>query len=297
MIDPQELAQTLAERGTGRLDFIDEGNPDRPLTLWTYRSKGFCKTSPIVLVQHGMMRNGSDYRDFWIKAADFFDLLILATEFGKESWPEAACYNNGLVFDASGEVRPAPTWGYAVLPRLWQAVQASGVTERRRAHLFGHSAGSQFVHRLMGTQPHDWLEAAIAANAGWYTLPTMAERFPDGLGGLGLEETALKRLLAFPLTVLAGDQDIETEGPSLPSHAAAKRQGPHRFARAHSYLEAGRAEAKTRGIACNWRLVAVPGIGHDGAAMSSVAASFWFEGRVPEDGGAALLNRVGEGGL
>jgi hypothetical protein len=31
--------------------------------------------------------------------------------------------------------------------------------------------------------------------------------------------------------------------------------------------------------------------------MSSVAASFWFEGRVPEDGGAGLLNRVGEGAL
>ena len=31
----------------------------------------------------------------------------------------------------------------------------------------------------------------------------------------------------------------------------------------------------------NWKLTVVPGIGHDGAAMSVVAASLWFEGRLP----------------
>jgi hypothetical protein len=96
------------------------------------------------------------------------------------------------------------------------------------------------------------------------------------------------RLLAYPLTILAGDQDIETTGPSLPSQPEAIAQGPHRFARAHRYLKAGQAEAARRGTACNWRLVPVAGIGHDGAAMSRVAAALWFENRLitAEEAGA-----------
>jgi hypothetical protein len=91
------------------------------------------------------------------------------------------------------------------------------------------------------------------------------------------------------MTSLAGDQDIETQGEHLPSTPAAMAQGPHRHARAHYYLEAGRAEAKRRGIVCNWTLRSVPGIGHDGRAMSAVCASLWFEGKMPD--AATLLER------
>ena len=73
--------------------------------------------------------------------------------------------------------------------------------------------------------------------------------------------------------ILAGDQDIATDDPTLPSEPAAMRQGPHRFARAHNYFEAGRKEAERRGVPFNWTLQVVPGIGHDGRAMSAVCAS------------------------
>jgi hypothetical protein len=118
----------------------------------------------------------------------------------------------------------------------------------------------------------------IIGNAGWYTQPTLDRRFPEGLGGLGLDEAALRPFLTAELTILAGDADTETEGPSLPSHPAALAQGPHRFARAHAFLAAGRQAAADRGIACFWRLLVASGIGHDGAAMSRVAAGLWFDG-------------------
>jgi hypothetical protein len=37
--------------------------------LHCYRAAGFTPDSPVVLVQHGMLRNGDEYRDFWIPAA------------------------------------------------------------------------------------------------------------------------------------------------------------------------------------------------------------------------------------
>jgi len=266
----------------------------RPLTLHGYRAASFTPDSPVVLVQHGMLRNGDEYRDFWIPSADRHGLLVVATTFGEEAWPEAAQYNNGLVLDGAGTVRPRETWAYAIPLRVFAALRSAGVTRRRQAHLFGHSAGGQFGHRLLSTQPHDALEAVTVGNPGWYSMPTLDARFPAGLGGIGLDEGDLRRLLAFPLTVLAGDMDTETSGPSLPSQPEALAQGPHRFARAHAYVAAGRDAAARLGVPCAWRLVPVAGIGHDGAAMSRVAAALWFEDRLitAEEAGTATAGAL-----
>jgi len=275
------LAHALATPGRAAIPWADAAcDLARPLTLHTYRPASHTPDRPVVLVQHGMLRNGDDYRDFWIPAADRHGLLVVATTFGKAAWPEAEHYNNGLVLDDAGRPRPRDSWAYAIPLRVFAALQAAGVTTRRKAHLFGHSAGGQFGHRLMSTQPHDLLEAAIIGNPGWYTLPTLEQHFPDGLGGIGLGEDDLRRLLRFPMTILAGDQDTETDGPSLPSQPAALAQGPHRFARAHHYVAAGQAAAAARGMDCAWRLVPVAGVGHDGKAMSAVAAALWFEDRL-----------------
>jgi hypothetical protein len=152
-------------------------------------------------------------------------------------------------------------------------------------YLWGHSAGSQFVHRLLATQPHDMFEEVGAANAGWYSVPTLDRAFPEGLGGIGLTRDDLVKLLTYPLIIFAGDRDVETDSDNLPTHAAAMEQGPHRFARAHSYLEYGRAAAATLRVSCNWRIVVVPGVGHEGMRMSAFAAAHWFDGE--RDRGAA----------
>jgi hypothetical protein len=272
------IAERLAAPGRVAIPFTHAGNPDRPLTLEAYRAASHRADSPVVIVQHGMARNGNEYRDFWIPAADRHGLLILAPSFGDAAWPDAECYNNGLVRDASGAVRPRAAWGYAVPPSVFAAAREAGLTTRAAAHLFGHSAGAQFAHRLVATSGAGPFGPVIAGNAGWYTLPDLERPFPEGLGGLDLGEAGLARFLTTPLTILAGDADIETMGPGLPSHAAALVQGPHRFARAHAFLAAGREAASRRDIACAWRLVVAAGIGHDGAAMSRMAAAIWFDG-------------------
>lgn len=275
------LAEALARPGRAAIPWTDPAcDPARPLTLHCYRAEGYTPDRPVVLVQHGMGRNGDEYRDFWIPAADRHGLLIVATTFGKDAWPEAEHYNNGLVLDAAGRPRPRDSWAYAIPLRVFAALREAGIARRARAYLFGHSAGGQFGHRLMSTQSHDALEQVTIGNPGWYSLPRLDVPFPAGLGGIGLTDQDVVRLLAFPMTILAGDRDIETSGPSLPSQPEAIAQGPHRFARAHNYLAVGQAEAAKRGVPCNWRLVPVAGIGHDGRAMSRVAASLWFENRL-----------------
>jgi pimeloyl-ACP methyl ester carboxylesterase len=292
---PDQLGAALSIAGSVSIPWSDAAcDPARALTLHCHRGCRYTPDRPVVLVQHGMMRNGDEYRDFWIPAAERHGLLVVATTFGNGDWPAAEHYNNGLVLDDAGAPRPRDAWAYALPLRVFAALRQAGITRRAKAHLFGHSAGGQFGHRLLSTQPHDLLEAVTVGNPGWYSLPTLDAPFPAGLGGIGLGDTEVERLLAFPLTILAGDRDTETSGPSLPAQLQALAQGPHRFARAHTYLEAGRAEAARRGVACNWRLVPVAGIGHDGAAMSRVAAALWFENRLitAEEAGAAAIGAL-----
>ena len=274
-------AQLAAMQGRASVPFEDADGDGRAVVLECYRPASHAPDRPVVLVQHGMNRNGDEYRDAWIPAADRHGLLIVAPTFPDAAWPGARLYNDGHVLAEDGAVRPRASWSNAIPGRVFALLRQAGVTARNRAFLWGHSAGGQFVHRLLGLHDHGWLEAAGAANAGWYTQPTLDTPYPQGLGGIGLDDAAVARLLAFPLVIFAGDQDTETEAANLPRHAAALAQGPHRFARAHAYLGAGQAEAARRGVPCNWRLVVVPGVGHEGMRMSAVAAEYWFDGQMP----------------
>jgi poly(3-hydroxybutyrate) depolymerase len=275
---PVDLAAALATRGRISIPYRDPLSPERPLVLECYRAENHTREAPVTIVQHGQSRNGREYCDAWIQTADRAGLLIVAITFPKESWPDALVYNNGHVRDAGGAVRPREQWSLAIPGRVFTLLREAGLTNRSSAYLWGHSAGSQFVHRLIATQPHGLFEAAGAANAGWYTLPTLALPYPDGLGGIGLTQDDVGRLLAYPLVIFAGDRDIDSSAENLPRHEAALAQGPHRFARAHFYLARGQEEAAKLGVACNWRLVVVPGVAHEGMRMGEFAARHWFGG-------------------
>lgn len=298
------LAQGLAAHGCAALTYIDRANPDRPVVLNTYRPLGYVPGNPVVLVQHGVMRNGDDYRDFWIPAADKHGLLIVAPTFSDADWPGSHSYNNGRVrehdalidappeasqSDATGPVRPVGDWTYAILARIWADLRTSGVVTRAQAHLFGHSAGGQFVHRLMSSQSHAPFEAVMASNSGWYTLPDLALPFPEGMRIDGLDHGHLVRLLAYPLTLLLGRGDNAIDAPNLPANPEAMRQGPYRHRRGHNYFERGRAAAERLGVPFNWTLIDVDHIGHNGDAMSLVAASLWFDDVLPDSDALACL--------
>ena len=274
---PNELAGALPIGASASIPYTDPFNPDRKLVLECHRPATHKPDKPVVIVQHGMNRNGDEYRDAWVPTADRHGLLIVAITFPSGEWPGPGPYNNGLVHADDGSVRPREAWSYAIPGRVFALLGAAGITTRDKTYLWGHSAGSQFVHRLLATQPHDMFEAVGAANAGVYCEPSLDAAYPFGLGGIGLTQDHVTRLLTYPLVIFAGNRDIETDADNLPKHDAALRQGPHRFARAHYYLDRGRTAAAALGVPCNWRLVVVPEVGHEGMLMSAFAGAYWFD--------------------
>jgi pimeloyl-ACP methyl ester carboxylesterase len=275
---PPDIANALARPGRASIPYADPFNPDRPLALESFRPERHDPEKPVVIVQHGASRNGAEYCEAWVPAAERHGFLVVAIAFPKESWPDAVTYNNGHVLTEDGTLRPRDGWSQAIPGRVFALLREAGVTRRDKAYLWGHSAGGQFVHRLLATQPLSIFAAVGAANSGWYTLPTLDVPYPDGLGSIGLTRADVVRLLGYPMVIFSGDRDIDGSTENFPKHDSAMAQGPNRFARAQFYLAQGQAEAAKLGVPCCWTRVVVPGVAHEGMRMSAFAAQYWFDG-------------------
>jgi hypothetical protein len=267
-----DLVNLVTNAGTNDLAWTDPNFPNQPLTLRSARPRHFTADTPVLFVHHGMLRNGGDYRDYWLPLVNENNLLVVVPEFSAESFPGASWYNYGNRTDADGTANPRSQWTYGIVARTFAALRAAGITRRHTYGMFGHSAGGQFVHRLISLGFRDGVAAAVTANAGTYAMPDLDVPFPYGLGDTGLDTDALRALLGFRLTVMAGTADIDNTSDNFPRDEEAMRQGDTRYARAHRYIASARAQAESLGAACAWTIVDVAGVDHDGQRMSQAAA-------------------------
>jgi len=266
-----DLAALVAGPGGHSLEYHDPVFPARTLRLHSACPAGYGPETPVLFVHHGVARNGRDYRDYWAGHVDAAGILAVSVEFPEATFPEYLWYNFGNLHDAAGVANPRTEWSFGIIPRLFAALRAAGVTRRETYGLFGHSAGGQFVHRMLSFGYRDRVAVAISANAGTYAMPELATPWPFGLGEVGMDDAALGALLRFPITVMAGTADTKTTGKFFPKGPRSMKQGPTRWHRAHRYVELGHAAAARLGTACAWRVIDVADVGHDGRLMSEAA--------------------------
>lgn len=277
------------QSGSGRFTFHDaRGNADRPITVRYHLPDGYTPETPIVFVMHGASRTGQRYFDDWEEHAIAHGFLLVVPEFDADNYPGSQWYNLGNVFSdsdsdaldanagsgaaANATHNPESAWSFTAVEHLFDAVRAAIGSSRTTFRIFGHSAGSQFVHRLLMTRPNAPVERTVAANAGWYTLPDDDTAWPYGLGGSGFEVAGLAGLLQLPVTVLLGDADTVTTAGNLRRTPEAMLQGPHRFTRGHTFHATARSAAESLGVPFGWALDTVPGAGHSNALMAPRAA-------------------------
>lgn len=276
----QPLAMIKGE-SLGVMPFSFEGQAGRKINLHYYRARNYSPGGNVVFVLHGMLRNGDEYRDFWIDAADAHDLLIVAPTFPNAGFSDPINYNNGMVKTADERTTARSSWTYNVPAKVVEMLTEEGIMTQGTARIFGHSAGGQFLHRMVSLVGFGPFREVIAANSGWYSLPTLEQDFPAGLGGTGLDQTALTDLLQTELWILAGQRDCEKTAENLPMGPEAEAQGAGRLQRARTYYESGKAAAAALGVPFGWKLTEVPDVDHDGNAMGRAAAGLWFDGKLP----------------
>jgi hypothetical protein len=230
--------------------------------------------SKIVVVMHGASRDAPRYFHDWQAMGEKLGLIIVVPEFSKRHFGEARRYNLGYIFNrGSTKQRAEKLWTFSAIEPLFDEVVARIDGKQKSYTIYGHSAGSQFVHRFMYYKPGARVDRYFAANAGWYTLPIDDFEYPYGLVGSGLEESDLVKIFAKRLIILLGRDDTDENDENLRKTPEANQQGPNRLARGLTMYRVSKARAEELGLEFNWQIFIIKDAGHVNAQMTPAAAA------------------------
>lgn len=258
---------------------LDGPHAGKTLPIHAYRPGTGAAGRPVIMVMHGVTRVAADYMDSWVGLAERSGFCLLVPEFGKADWPKSRRYNLGNLFAEDGTALPRAASSFAVVEQVFDAAAPVLGSDAATFSLYGHSAGAQFVHRFVALTGAPRVDRAVAANAGWYTLPDRSLAYPYGLGGVEVEDEILRAGFATEMTILLGQSDNDPDSPDLRKTPEAMDQGPHRLARGRHFIAAAAALAAERGLDCAWTSREVPHIGHSDRGMAPHAARILMEGR------------------
>jgi len=264
------------------------------LTAYTYRATGFNPTSgKIWFVQHGANRTASSYLNASAPVAERADALAIAIEFNELDYPGSQSFAFGVGTDGtpSGRNYDPTQWlapedyTFSEVEHLFEAIRIAFAGEQAGYYLFGHSAGSQFTHRLLSFLQPTPILRAVAANSGWYTLPSDGGAsnsnfyMPYGLQGSPLDNFDMAQVFEDPLTILVGENDtIPSNDPDGPRNTPqANFQGMNRLERGQFYYDFAQEQASAIGSPFNWLFNIVPGAKHDKDEMIASAGWYLFE--------------------
>jgi len=248
-------------------------------------------TMPILFSMHGNGRNAVGQINAWRDFADHFQVMVFAPEFSTQFFPGNIQYHRGWVSSSgtSWVPRPDSLWSFTLIEHMFDFILEQTGSKETRYDIVGHSAGSQFVHRMMFFLPDARIRTGIASNAGFYMMPTLTGEygggtfnFPYSLGGTGttFNEVDLEAYFGRRLIIHLGMGDTVQDGDvSTTPGANAQGEGPSRLSRGHFFYNFAKQTAKTMGVPFNWILVEVPGVAHNAQRMI----------QAPNVGSAALL--------
>lgn len=226
---------------------------------------------------HGAKRDGRHYLEAWLRHTEKSRIVVVVPEFSSRRYPGSRSYNIGGVVSASGGLLPRSHWTFSAIEFIFDWLVKRANSRATGYSMYGHSAGGQFVQRALLLGSLVRVDRAVAANAGWYTLPTTSHTFPYGLKGVGgesMQSDAFRR----DFRILVGDQDIVSDR-KLRETPEAMQQGRNRLERGKHVYAAAMEEARRIGEEFRWSFGTVPGAGHDNGRIMSVAAEWLFPSR------------------
>jgi len=266
--------------GVGEYNFFDDIN-QKTITVFYYKPSNYSPDSRILFVLHGDTRTAFAHRLEWKASAEKYEFMLLVPCFSEEDFPGSNSFQFGNVVadkpDSAGFYTPVPERlrTFSILERLFADFRTRERTNRTKYLIYGHSAGAQFVHRMLLFAPDANIEYAVSANAGWYILPDYDLAWPFGLKGIEtvVDEEQIRHYLEMPLLLALGDQDLYNTN-RLNTSPPAMKQGENRYARGYFYFNYCKTLAVKLGVSFGWTLLSVPGIGHSNAGMAEPVAAW-----------------------
>lgn len=265
----------------------------RPIDVYYYiPTTGDVTEMPVLFAMHGASRTGESQVSYWKSYAESKGFIVIAPLFTKELYPNIDYQYGGVSYSNKAYMpRKAEEMTYNIIEALFDMFKDKLGNKSVTYDLWGHSAGSQFTHRMLLNMPDCRVGRAVTSNAGSYTFAVQAGikdeggtvyGFPYSVSDMGMSDAQLAKFFARDLTVHLGTADTATtqaEDPDLPVTDGAMAQGTCRYERGRNFFAACKAEAQRLGVPFNWKQVDVPGVAHEARKMVQTSGT----------GAAALL--------
>ncbi|MCP6760435.1 MAG: hypothetical protein NHB32_17220 [Fischerella sp. CENA71] len=255
--DPQVI-----KKGEGCFLYqVKSGNFSIP--IYYYVPEKLSENTKVLFAMHGKKRNAQDYRNDWKSIYnnnnnEHNNFILLAPQFEQKWFPKAAGYNLGNMFTEDLNIlNPRNKWAFTEIENIFTFVKRSTQVKANNYYIYGHSAGAQFVHRMVIFMPDAHLEKAVAAEAGSYIIPDENSEYPCGLKkltGESLPSVNLKKAFTIPMTIILGTKDNKVLSSEHDSYACAAQQGNNRLARGEYFYNQVKNITHQRKEDFNWTL-------------------------------------------
>ena len=233
------------------------------------------KNTKIMFIIHGASRKAKQGLNDWLPLVEGRDVVLIAPEFSSEFYNEYAylmktTQTGRVLKDTSRDLESS-------LGDIFNFFSSKFNISTKKFRLYGHSGGSQFVHRYLLLSDETRVDKVAMANAGFYTFANLAIKYPFGIKNMDVSDDRLKWFLSLKGGVLLGGKDNNPKHHSLPSMRKAKKQGDHRLERGTNFFNHLLELGVKKNMPFRWRYQVVPGVSHDNAGMRLAAADFLLE--------------------
>ena len=241
------------------------------IEVFYYLPEEVNQDTKVLFVIHGASRTAERYLNHWKSLTFDKNIIVIAPKFSEDSFPSF----NTLVIDSKTE-------GYLLNPDNYIGDSISIIFNFFKSkfdlndntyRMYGHSGGSQFVHRYLLFGVDARAEKVVMANAGWYTFLNDVN-YPYGIKDVPVTQERLEWFLSLRAAVLLGDKDVNPNADNLRNNSKAKIQGRHRYERGLAYFRDNIAVAEKLEVPFRWKLEVVEGVGHQNSLMTTHAANF-----------------------
>ena len=265
--------QSLMARDIQETTYSYWTNPD--IQIYYSVPPTITEKTKIMFIIHGASRKAEQSLNDWLPLVEGRDVVLIAPEFSKEFYNEYAYLmkttkTGRKLKDASRDLESS-------LGNIFNFFVSKLKISTKKFRLYGHSGGSQFVHRYLLLSDETRVDKVAMANAGFYTFANPAIKYPFGIKNMDVSDERLQWFLSLKGGVFLGGEDNNSKHSSLPVMRKAKKQGDHRLERGTNFFNHLVGLGVKKNMPFRWRYQVVPGVSHDNAGMSLVAADFLLE--------------------
>ena len=267
------LSFELSARQIQKITFSYWEKPD--IDIFYSSPKSINANTKLLFLVHGGSRAAEKYINDWISFSKDKNVVLVAPEFSKKYYPEYAFLmmskeNGKSLNDESLYINNS-------LGLLFDFFKAKLKLSTSNYRLYGHSGGSQFVHRYLLLSNDTRIEKAAMANAGFYTFLDDEITYPFGTKKMKISDERIKWFYRLKGGVFLGSADNDSNHESLPRMRKARKQGKNRLERGKNFFDDLVKYGVDNNLPFRWRFQIVSNVGHSNIGMSMAASEFLLE--------------------